>query len=305
VADGADGPRLGLRARLDRFAFQDEGPPAYLVGRGLAVEAATRQALRLGARAVDLIATVDLPEAEVPDLTVYNPLLPPGAGLSILSGAGRLALHLELAAATQTGRGELSFTAETARIGIADLEVAGRIALAARLSSPDLPGRRFDLDGSRLTLEPVTYREVGEEAEEEVKTWWARAELPDASVVWGSPLLLQGSAAVEMQDTGLLLAVFSRRRHFLRWFHDALLVEGVTARGTVRLDGQGLAIDSLRVEGGDLEVASRLRLSRASKQGDLFLRHGRLAVGIELRDGKRDFKLLRPREWLESWWGRE
>jgi hypothetical protein len=40
--------------------------------------------------------------------------------------------------------------------------------------------------------------------------------------------------------------------------------------------------------------------SKTQRMGDLYLRYGRLAAGIELRDGQRNFKLRRPLEWYES-----
>jgi hypothetical protein len=49
-----------------------------------------------------------------------------------------------------------------------------------------------------------------------------------------------------------------------------------------------------------MEVRSRMIFSKARKRGDLYLRYGRLAAGIELRDGRRDFKLRRALEWYES-----
>jgi hypothetical protein len=301
VREEPAGPRLALLARLDRFAVHDDLHPAYLRGRDFELRAFSADALRLGATVSDLVAEIHLPDATAPDLTVFDALLPPASGVSILDGSGRLRLELAVDAGHRAA-GEVSFASEQARIAVQDLEIAGRLALAARFDSPDLREGRFGLEGTRLDLDPVAYREVGDEANGEARSWWARAELDDATVVWGRPLRLEARANVAMKDSGLLLALFSRRRNFLRWFEDVLLVEDVTARGRVRLDGEALAVEALRIEGGDLEVATRLRFSKATKEGDLFLRHGRFAVGIELRDGKRDFKILRPREWFESWW---
>jgi hypothetical protein len=306
-ADGGD-PQLHLEAVLGRFSIAaakaGDGRP-YFRGSGLRLSARSADALALGAPVADVAAVLDLPEGEVPDLSVYNRLLPPRAGIEIVEGAGRARLHLELLGATHSGRGELAVSSEAARLRVQDLEVAGRFVLEAPLVSADVRSRRFDSGGARLELAPVTYREVGEAAADDLRSWWARAELPRASVVWGSPATLGGTVKLEMQDSGLLLALFSRRRHFLRWFDEVLTVEGVRASGELRLDGSGFAVDGLRVTGGNLEVASRLRLAKGSREGDLFLRYGRLEVGIELRGGQRDWKLLRPREWFESWWGQQ
>ena len=64
---------------------------------------------------------------------------------------------------------------------------------------------------------------------------------------------------------------------------------------------QGISrIDPLRAEGGKVDLRARMHLARASRRIDVFLRHGHLAAGLELRDGRRDIKLLRPEAWYES-----
>lgn len=302
VNDGAGGPRLNLDARLDRFAVEDGPRARYLEGGGLVVKVASAEAVQLGAQPADLSAVVDLPEASLPDLSAYNALLPPGADVNLLPGSGRVRLHLELDGASHTGKGQLTFSSESAHLRVQELVVGGRLRLEAPLVSPALLERRFELDGARLTLEPATYHEMGDAAEEPVHPWWARAEMPDASLTMGRPITFDGSLEVEMKDSGPFLALFAQRRRFLRWFTDVLLVEGVSAQARVKLDGTAVTVDPLEVSSDKITLASRMRFSAGAKEGDLFVTYGNLAVGIELRDGKRDFKLLKAREWFESWW---
>ena len=51
---------------------------------------------------------------------------------------------------------------------------------------------------------------------------------------------------------------------------------------------------------GKVDLRARMHLEKASRRIDVFVRHGHLAAGLELRDGKRDIKLLRPEAWYES-----
>jgi hypothetical protein len=64
-------------------------------------------------------------------------------------------------------------------------------------------------------------------------------------------------------------------------------------------DGK-VQVVSLQATGGSLEVRSRMIFSKTQRLGDLYVRYGRLAAGIELRDGKRNLKLRRPLDWYES-----
>jgi hypothetical protein len=303
VSVAVDPARTALRVRFDRFVLEDlkqPGRPDYIRGRGLQLGAVTPSALDLTAPMPDFDVTLDMPDAEVPDLTVYDALLPKEGGLWIVSGRGRARLHLEASTATNRTRGTALLTSDAARVRFQNLELAGRLALRAPLASPDLSNRRFDLKGTRLELTDVSYRNVEDKDEKEPSGWWARAELSGGSIVWGAPLSLRGEGKVDMKNSGPLLALFAERSRFLRWFDDALNVENVTARGAVRLGNGAVEVESLQANGGPLEIRSRMDFSKTRRWGDLFLRYGRLAAGIELRDGQRSIKLIHPLEWYEG-----
>lgn len=295
--------RTAMRVRLARFVFEDLGQtgwPDYLRGRNLTLNAVVPAALDLTAPMPDVDATLDMPDAEVPDLTVYDALLPREAGLAIVSGSGRARLHLEASTATNRTRGSVALTSGDARVRFQNLELSGRLALNAPLVSSDLAARRFDLAGTRLVLDNVSYRNVEGKGETEAPGWWARATLSGGSVVWGAPLSLRGEGQIDMRSSGPLLALFAERSRFLRWFDDALTVEDVTAKGVILLGGGKVEIESLEATGGPLEVRSRMIFAKTRRTGDLYLRYGHLAAGIELRDGQRTFKLRRPLEWYEG-----
>ncbi len=303
VSVAVDPARTALRVRFDRFvleALKQPGRPDYIRGRGLQLSAVTPSALDLTAPMPDFDATLDLPDAEVPDLTVYDALLPREAGLWIVSGRGRARLHLEASTATNRTRGTAVLTSDAARVRFQNLELSGRLALSAPLVSPDFASRRFDLRGTQLTLDGVSYRNVEDPDGKEISGWWARAALSGGSIVWGAPLSLRGEGKIDMKSSGPLLTLFAERSRLLRWFDDVLNVENVMALGVVKVGDGKVQVESLQATGGSLEVRSRMIFSKTQRLGDLYVRYGRLAAGIELRDGKRNLKLRRPLDWYES-----
>jgi hypothetical protein len=303
VAQEGAAAQTALRVHFNRFVFEDlrqKGWPDYLRGQGLQLSAVTPALLDLSGPMPDFDATLDLPDAEVPDLTVYDALLPKEGGLWIVSGHGRARLHLEASTATNRTRGTALLTSDAARVRFQNLEIAGRLALRAPLASPNLADRKFDLKGTRLELTDVSYRNVEEADGKEPSGWWARAELSGGSILWGTPFSLRGEGKVDMQSSGPLLALFAERSRFLRWFNDALNVENLTATGAVRLGNGAVEVESLQASGGPLEIRTRMDFSKTRRWGDLFLRYGRLAAGIELRDGQRSIKLVHPLEWYEG-----
>ncbi len=303
VAQEGAATRTALQVRFNRFVFEDlrqPGWPDYLRGQGLQLSAVIPTALDLAGPIPDFDATLDLPDGEVPDLTVYDALLPKEGGLWIVSGRGRARLHLEASTATNRTRGTALLTSDAARVRFQNLELAGRLTLRAPLTSSDLADRRFDLQGTHLELQDVSYRNVESKDGEELPGWWARAELSGGSIVWGTPLSLRGEGQVDMKNSGPLLVLFAERSRLLRWFNEALKVENITARGVVRLGNGAVEVESLQANGGPLEIRTRMDFSKVRRWGDLFLRYGRLAAGIQLRDGQRSIKLVHPLDWYEG-----
>ena len=297
------GDELDVRVLFQRFevaAREVPGARPHIRGRGLRMSLSTRE-LDLAHPGKEIRARIDLPAADVRDLRHYNAYLPPDSGVEIVAGTGRVSLWMEMSTAGQAGRGEASLKSPAVAVRLNDLELAGTLDLDAKLASADL--RKFALHGTRLSLDGVTLRETGAEAETASPApagWWTRLELPRATMNLAKPLSIAGSVRLSMKDSGLLLALFSRRKRYLRWFSGLLTVEDIEAQGDVSLGRGGLVLDRLVATGRQVELRSRLRLSRDRRRGCLFIRHGRKAVGIELREGQRDYKLVRPLKWFES-----
>jgi hypothetical protein len=303
VESGKTGPLTAMRVRFEQFGLTDpkqKDRPAYIRGRGLRIEAVSTGVLDLTAPVPQFEATLDMPDAEVPDLAVYNALIPEETGFSILSGRGRVRMRLEASTASHRAKGSATLTSKKAKVQFQNLELEGGVTVRAPLVSPDLARRRFDLKGMRLELDGISYQEIAAASPAEPDPWWMRGELDSGSLVWGAPLSLRGAGRIDMKNPGPLLTLFAQRSRVLRWFDDALNVENVAARGVLRLGDGVVEVESLQATGGPLEVRSRMIFSKVLKRGDLYVRYGRLAAGIELRDGQRDLKLRRPLEWFES-----
>ncbi len=295
------GDQLDLRVDFDRFGIasrERRNEPPHIHGRGLRLALVTRD-LDLASSGKDFRARLDLPQAEVTDLTFYNTYLPPQSGMEIVSGAGRIRSWLEMETVDDTGRGEVALQSQAVRIRLYDQELAGALDFRAPLTITDLRKLRLRLDGTRLSLDRVALREAGT-GEETPPEWWARLDLTRATMDWTRPMSLTSSVRLAMKDSGLLLSLFSQRKRYLRWFQGVLDVEDVAAVGDLRFDRGAVVLDPLRVTGQGTELRSRLRLSKESQRGYLLVRHKRLVVGLELQDGKRDYRFVRPQEWFES-----
>ena len=300
-----DGDELDIRVLFQQFqvaASEVPGARPHIQGQGLRMSLSTRE-LDLADPGKEIRARIDLPSADVRNISFYNAYLPPDSGLEIVSGNGRMSFWLEMSTASNSGKGETSLKSRAVVVRLDDLELAGTLDVDARLSAEDLRHRRFALHGTRLSLDGVTLRETGAEAETESSVpagWWARLELPRATMNLAKPLSINGSVRLSMKDSGLLLALFAQRKRYLRWFSGLLTVEDIEATGDLRLGQGSLVLDPLLATGEQVELRTRLRLSRNRRRGCLFIRHGRQAVGIEIQGKQRDYRFVRPLKWFQT-----
>ncbi|HYU35084.1 MAG TPA: hypothetical protein VEW48_23270, partial [Thermoanaerobaculia bacterium] len=238
VVSGPGEPHLVLAVDFGRFQIaardRTDAQP-HVTGEGLELSL-TSSDLDLAAPGKSGLVRIVLPDAEVRDLAFYNGYLPPGTGVSILDGTGRLSFDLSIETASRTAHGELILRSQAVRVRVEDLELAGALNLRTRLTSADLRTRRFGLDGTNLSLDGVTLRHVGPDAgsphgPRSETSWWARVDLDRGAMEWTRPLALQSAVRLEMKEAGFLLSLLSRKRPYLEWFGNRLRRTPVVARG--------------------------------------------------------------------------
>jgi hypothetical protein len=294
----ADGGLAQARVRLalERFSMRAEEQPdaVYVEGRALTLDLVAPGDLAHFRDALQ--ARLRFDAARVPALSVYNRYLP-HANLRFTRGSGTLSGDLALDADGEVAHGRLGVQARDAGLRFAHLDLGGDVAIDARLVRGELATRRFDLDGTTLALRNVRFRDA---QGREQRDWWARIALPRAHAEWTRPLALQGEARIEMKDVGFLLALFAQKKKFPGWLARVVDAGNAEVRGQARLRQRSLVLDRLRAENQRFQVRARLRLEDAQAQGDLLVRWGVLALGVELAPQEREFHLLKATEWYES-----
>lgn len=277
-----------------RMAPADEPDLDYVDGTNLRLDLVSSG--QLADFRETLQAALRFDDARVGDLRVYNRYLP-GRALRLLGGSGRLSGSFDLDAAGRVGAGRLQLVGRNARLALGDLTLSGDLQVDGRLARADLEDRTFDLDGTTVRLTDM--RATGA-AGELARNWWTRIALPRGRVLWGHPLRIEGRADATLKDVGPLLALFTRHRDYPRWVL-RLVDAGQTRISTnALLQGEELVLDRLAAANERFELEARLRVGAGPPAGDLYLRWGLLRLGLEMRNGERDFHTLRPARWYRS-----
>ncbi|HWM95008.1 MAG TPA: hypothetical protein VN493_29910 [Thermoanaerobaculia bacterium] len=246
---------------------------------------------------------IEMPGAEVPDLSFYNAYLPRGSGLELTGGSGRMSARFRAAAPDWNGTGDIRLDARGVAGRFEGRPLRGDLAVRTLIREADFRGKRFDVSGTKLDLTRVSVPGSGLPGGD----WWARLHLDQAIIEPGAPVFLRAKVESTLSDPRPIFAFVApeTRDRVLRWVDDLLLVQGIGAVADVAVGDGAVSIDDLAVAGGEASIQGRLRFGGAGKQGILYASYGRWDVGVELDGAQRDWKILRPKKWFANQMGVE
>jgi hypothetical protein len=303
-AAGRPGGREGRLALVfDSFQLQRRGyPRPHVRGRGLRIDAVS-EAPRLSQLFLPRSVAIDMPLAEVPDLTFYNAYLPRRPALALTGGSGRISGSFRAAAPDWKGTGDLRLTARGVGARFEEKRLRGNVDVHTRLRAVDLDDRRYDISGSDFELTEVVLSGAGGAKGAVAPPWFARVHLDRAVLAPGAPVFLRASLESMLSDPRPLIVLFAppERSRMLGWVDRLLDIQGVGATADLTVGRDYLDVAHLAVAGGKAQLLGRLRFAGSTRRGILYASYGAFDVGLELAGAKRDWKILRPKRWFESY----
>ncbi|MDZ7851313.1 MAG: hypothetical protein U5L98_01345 [Halomonas sp.] len=297
IDGGHEAPGARLRLTLPHFSLHRTGEAkAYVEGRHFSLETETPHfSLDPEDRSLQNFTTrVQLPIAEVDDLSRYNAYLPEGSGVALLGG--RAGLEVDLHLEGLRAHGDITLQAFDTAIRFGEQRLDGDLRLEARLRDGDLVTRRFDASGSLLRLDNIQrrYEQTRGEA-----GWWAQLDITEGLLDWTRPLQLDARLDLAMRDSGLLAHLFLSRARDWEWLGRRLTVNDIRGKALLHLDDDTLQLREARLTGDSLEMLADLVFRDEVPSGSLYARLGILAAGVSLEKGRPEVSLLRPRRWYE------
>lgn len=298
-------PYLQLVMEHFQIAAGDTPDRPYVEGRDLRLELQTQSGVERGTLRApgamkqvgqQLQARLRFQDAEVPDLRAYNRYLPK-EHIRFDGGSGRLSGDLQLDGAGVIGHGNVRVQGRSARMHAAGLSLHGDLDVDTRLRRADLRGHHFSLDGTRVNLSGVSFTEPGGESR---SGWWSRIDLERARMDWNRPMRVNGRVNIAMRDIGFLLSLFSRQRDYPNWVFRLVDSGHARASANVQWSGDTVVLDRVQAGNERYDVKARLRLRDKSRTGSLYAKWGVLGCAVGVDNGKRDFHLVKAREWYDA-----
>jgi hypothetical protein len=280
-------PRSRVSARLEDFHLAAiGGTHPFAAGRLLTIES-TSTTMDLGDPFADLHVVVDLPEADLLDLTFYNAMIPAGSKFRFVSGIGTISYHLEDSSTTRSMRGTIDFVVREGVARFEGQELRGGFALNTRLKDASALEKLFDISGTSLTLHASNPK------------WKAVVRLPEARMTLTQPTDLDAKLRLEMQDTRPIISLYDALKGVPHWMQRLLVIQDLQGSARLAARNGSLDVQGLEVTGHGLRALADLRFDPKGSDGLLYVRLHGLSLGIERSASGREIKILRPLAWFE------
>lgn len=236
----------------------------------------------------DLQVTIDLPEARIPDLSVYNVYFPPQSRFSILSGAGRLGYHFDVDSARRSLRGRIDLAMNGVAARFEDVPLNGDIRILAPLREGSPADLRFDISGTRIEIRSAD------------PPWRGSIRLPVSRMLFTEPMQVKGRARLTLQDTRPIVAVFDAYHDLPRILERLMTIRDVLGTADFRFGKDSAEVRDLDVGGQGFHALADLTFGRRGHNGILYLRLHGFSLGVDLRAGKKELQFLLPRRWFDA-----
>ena len=287
-----------LNFHLESYSLAVRGEESpYLEGKDLVVSVRGDEGIQLGEKGLQSDVIIDMPEAQVPDMTVYNRNFPSEGGIRIVSGSGRVKSHVEILERSGGGSAEVHLAAEDLVIAFQDREVVGDLVATGRVKVLDLEKMVFDPSGTRVELRNAGVY-VGD-AGENTPEWWGVVEIPAGRITLSRPTSGEADFTIEAESAAPVFALFAKTQKKADKMDRRLNTEGLSGSGHVRLGEGVIALTDLELDGGKAYVRADLCIRRGELHGLVHAKYGILAVAAELHDKKETLHITSPKKWFE------
>lgn len=296
LVDEKDGPKAKINLVLASFDAVDDNARTKPLLRGNDLRIDLQSDGDVHDFRESLLAQMRFENAEVPDLRAINPYLP-GDSLRLLGGNVRIGGDLAIDASGRVSRGRIDLKGRDTRTQVGAITLSGDYDLDARIGGTDIGSGDFDLDNTTLQLRNVKVVDDGYTAG---KQWWANIALNKGRIQAGRPIRVDAHADVEMQNIGLLLALFTRHRDYPRWALRLADAGTLRATGQMVIDGKTIVFDRVEASNDRFDVKARMRIAGKQPSGDLLLSWGILSLGVEVDKGEHESRVIGAKKWYEE-----
>ena len=260
-----------------------------------------------------LVGSVALENGTIPDVEVLNTFFTDTSPIRFTDGTASFNWSFDKESTESGSHGDLSISAEGADLLMGGRAISADLGLEARLERGSLAEGSWALGETTLALDKVDVRLLKSDEEARAAAasppspddlWWMRFTIRKGAVDLGDPTTLSADFRFRMKNTDPLLHMFlakptssggAKLPGWAKLLPDVTDIEG---RGGFRVDEAGMHVENVVIDGDEFDLIAMLDGHGGSADGGLFLRYKGHSVGVEVENGRKDLKILRPKRWF-------
>jgi hypothetical protein len=291
-----------LDVQYGEYAIAEDGKPPLVTGKGFLVHARSPD-VALDRPFTSLVATLDLPPSDIPDLALFDDYLPAGLGFHLLQAKATVHGNMKATVPDNLASGDLFISSDKAVAKFGSLDMSSGVAIHAHLTEGQLVNRRYDFSGSGVDLDGLVMRDTGDGGAivvGEKRPWSAKLDVVSGVAAPSEKTLLQADVKLACTDSTPFVEVAASRKPLAGWVQNLLDVPHVTGKARVIFGRDSIDIPSLAIRGGNLEILLRWLRRKTATHATLFARYGSLSLGIGIDGNDREVHLTGARKWYEG-----
>lgn len=242
---------------------------------------------------VDLHVVVT--EAKLPDLRRVNGLLSADAKQVFESGAARADADVRLSSTERKGSGKITFALTDAAVRMEKMRMLGAADVAVDIRSYDPNTGAIDLSGSKITMHDVSVRG----ASAETTYWKGYVDLVGGQLKTRGGARFEGTAQLHADDAAPILAL-AMGDDLPGFLVGSLRAEGLSGQTKIELGGGNVAITSLHVRGGTLDVHGDYVKHGEDVRAAFIIEKGPLSAGLKIDQNGTFVRLFDLDRWLRA-----
>jgi hypothetical protein len=297
VEKGGESPDVSLDIKMVNASFKSKGDEqAFVENTDILLQAMARN-MSLDDAGKDVDLHLQIPSAEVKDMSVYNSYLPPDSPLMILDGQAELKADVMLKPESADGFVKLTSTGLHGLVD--DQEVEAELDVDIKLAGGVPQNMDFDIAGSVLQVKNV--KVTGDEKSFNDDNWGIQLALNKARAVWKKPVQLNLEADLEMTDSRPFVAMMANKKGKDGWLGKAMTIDDVNGKVNMHMKQNTIVIPYAFAESDKIDVGAKGIISKDLHDGVLYARFRKLHGLLKINNGKRNLDILKAREKFDQY----
>ena len=297
VEKGGKSPDISLNIKMVDASFRSKGDEQAFVENTDILFQATGRNMSYGGPGNDLDLHLQIPSAQVKDMSVYNTYLPPDSPLQILDGQAELKADVMLKPESATGYVSLVSTGMHSLIDDQELEAE----LIADIKLVDGVPQNMDFDIASSSIQIKNVKVTGYDKSFDDNNWGAQLTLNKARAVWKKPVQLDIEADLEMTDSRPFVAMLANQKGKEGWLEKAMTIDNVSGEVKVKMKQNIIVIPYAFASSDKIDVGAKGVISADVRHGVLYARFRKLRGLLKINNGKRNLDILKAREKFDQY----